>query len=56
MCPHKHTAILTTGDLTFIAGELVDTLQDVLICTDCGDEIPDENTQGVSTETLGVPF
>lgn len=38
-CPHRHTVTHTTGDMSFVAGEVVDTLHDITVCLDCGAHI-----------------
>lgn len=35
-CPHLHTTIDTIGSIQFYAGDVIDTTEDRLICSDCG--------------------
>jgi len=41
-CPHQNVVTHTTGQFFFGNGEIVDTIEDKLICIDCGNEIVED--------------
>ena len=41
MCTHTHTVLETTGTISFSGGDMIDTIQDQVVCLDCGKEIGD---------------
>ena len=53
-CPHIHTTITTTGTLRFVAGDISDTLEDRLICVDCGECLDDLPRQAQACEQNAV--
>lgn len=40
VCRHARRALYTTGGLSFIAGQLIDTIHTVSVCLTCGEEFP----------------
>jgi hypothetical protein len=42
MCNHLRTKVNTSGGMYFSAGEIIDTIQETVICLDCGEEIEPE--------------
>ncbi len=47
-CPHRRTTTVTTGGYHYSAGEVWDDLRDVIVCLDCGKQLPE--TDGDETE------
>ena len=40
MCDHEKTTIYTAGSMSFSGGDVSDTLQDVEVCLQCGNDLP----------------
>ncbi len=36
----KHATVVTVGYMAFVAGDMLDTRRDVLVCTKCGRQVP----------------
>ncbi|GIV65540.1 MAG: hypothetical protein KatS3mg046_800 [Bellilinea sp.] len=47
-CPHRRTTTVTTGGYHYSAGQVWDDLKEVIICLDCGKQLPE--TDGGETE------
>ncbi|GEM_PF-3902159 len=47
-CPHRSVIVVTTGGMHFSAGEAWDDIQEVLLCLDCMEHIPEADLR--STE------
>ena len=39
-CPHLSTYLTATGSIRYVAGEIVDTTEDRIVCADCGRTLP----------------
>ncbi len=46
-CDHKTVVTTTTGAIYMSAGEVIDTLHDITVCTTCGQEINDDEERKI---------
>jgi len=53
-CKHEHVVLDETGDIQFIAGDVVDTRKARVLCLDCLQYLDEE--EECATQTTTLPF